>query len=187
MMKRNILLSTLLGLVLAAGIALAGEVAGVTMPATETIDGKPVKLNGMGLRKKAIFKVYVAGLYLETPSRDGAAVLAAEEIKSIRLHLLRDLKSAQITDAIRDGFELNSKAAVPALQERLTKLGTMIPDAAEGDQIELTYEPGKGTRVTARGTDRGTIEGRDFADALFAVWLGPNPVQDDLKKALLGG
>ena len=62
----------------------------------------------------------------------------------------------------------------------------MIPDASEGDEIHLTYEPGKGTRVTARGTDRGTIEGRDFADALFAVWLGPQPVQDDLKKALLG-
>ena len=37
-----------------------------------------------------------------------------------------------------------------------------------------------------RGTDVGTIEGRDFADALFAVWLGPKPVQDDLKKALSG-
>jgi len=46
--------------------------------------------------------------------------------------------------------------------------------------------PGKGTVVTAKGTEKGTIEGKDFADALFAVWLGPNPVQEDLKKALLG-
>lgn len=186
-MTRKTPLMTLLCLGLAAGIALAGEVAGVSMPDMQKIDGKTLRLNGMGLRKKTIFKVYVAGLYLETPSKDGAAVLGAEEIKSIHLHMLRGLKSQQITDAIREGFERNSKAALPALQERLTKLGTMIPDAADGDEIHLTYEPGKGTRVTARGTDRGTIEGRDFADALFAVWLGPDPVQDDLKKALLGG
>ena len=37
-----------------------------------------------------------------------------------------------------------------------------------------------------RGTSVGTIEGRDFADALFSVWLGPSPVQDDLKTALTG-
>jgi hypothetical protein len=186
-MNKRTVLTTLLGLGLTAGVALAGELAGVTMPDTQTVDGKTVKLNGLGLRKKAFFKVYVAGLYLESPSKDGATVISADEIKSIRLHMLRDLKSQQITDAIRDGFERNSKAALPTLQERLTKLGTMIPDAADGDEIHLTYEPGKGTRVTARGTDRGTIEGRDFADALFSVWLGPNPVQDDLKKALLGG
>jgi hypothetical protein len=63
----------------------------------------------------------------------------------------------------------------------------MIPDVVEGDEIALTFVPDAGTRVSVRGTDRGTIEGRDFADALFAVWLGPNPVQEDLKKALAGG
>ena len=28
--------------------------------------------------------------------------------------------------------------------------------------------------------------GKDFADALFQVWLGKNPVDDDLKKGVLG-
>jgi hypothetical protein len=32
-----------------------------------------------------------------------------------------------------------------------------------------------------------TIPGKDFADALFSVWLGPKPVEDALKRALLGG
>ncbi|MET0620584.1 MAG: chalcone isomerase family protein, partial [Thermoanaerobaculia bacterium] len=42
------------------------------------------------------------------------------------------------------------------------------------------------TQVVVRGTTAGTVTGRDFADALFAVWLGPDPVQADLKLALLG-
>ena len=47
--------------------APAAELAGVTMPDTDTVEGKTLKLNGLGLRKKMVFKVYVAGLYLETP------------------------------------------------------------------------------------------------------------------------
>ena len=37
-----------------------------------------------------------------------------------------------------------------------------------------------------RAREKGVIEGKDFNDALLAVWLGPDPVQDDLKKPLLG-
>ncbi|SRR5712692_215162 len=170
-----------------ASVVLAGEVAGVKVPDTVTVEGKMLKLNGMGLRKKVVFKVYVAGLYLETPSKDPAAVISSDQIKSMRLWILRSLKGSQITEAIVEGFEKNSKAQMGALKARLEKFNAMFPDVKEGDQIEMTYVPGKGTIVTAKGTEKGVIEGKDFADALFSVWLGGNPVQDDLKAALLGG
>jgi Chalcone isomerase-like len=185
-MKRILTLAVTLGLAL-GGAALAAELAGVKLPDTDTIEGKTLKLNGAGLRKKAFFKVYVAGLYLENPSKDPAAILASNEVKSMRLHILRGLKGTQVSEAIAEGFERNSKSELPKLQPRLDKFSAMIPDVEEGDQIVMTWLPDKGTKITVRGTDRGTIEGRDFADALFAVWLGPVPVQEDLKKALLGG
>jgi len=31
------------------------------------------------------------------------------------------------------------------------------------------------------------IQGEDFYRALLRIWLGDQPVQEDLKKALLGG
>lgn len=185
-MRKRAVLGALI-LVAVAALALAGELAGVKMPDTDTVEGKTLKLNGMGLRKKVLFKVYVAGLYVETTSKDAAAILASGGIKSMRLHILRNLKGKQVSDAIAEGFERNSKEQLPKLQARLEKFSAMIPDVAEGDQITMTYLPDQGTKVSVRGTDRGTIEGRDFADALFAVWLGPDPVQEDLKKALLGG
>jgi len=185
-MKKTKWFAALVALTLAAVAAPAAEVAGVKVPDTETVDGKALKLNGAGVRKKAIFKVYVAGLYVETPSKDAAALLASNQAKSMHLWMLRDVKGSSVSGAIADGFELNSKAALPQLQPRLDKLATMIPDVKEGEQIVLTWVPDKGTVVNVRGTDVGTIEGRDFADALFAVWLGPSPIQDDLKKALLG-
>jgi hypothetical protein len=185
-MKKILTLAVTLGLAFGSA-APAAELAGVKLPDTDTVEGKTLKLNGLGLRKKAIFKVYVAGLYLETPSKDPAAILASNETKSMRLHILRSLKGSKISEAIEEGFERNSKSELPKLKPRLDKLAAMIPDVEEGDEIVMTWIPDKGTKVTVRGTDRGMIEGRDFADALLAVWLGPAPVQEDLKKALLGG
>jgi hypothetical protein len=105
----------------------------------------------------------------------------------MQLSVLRSLSTKQVTEAIEEGFEKNSKAQMGALKARLENFKTMIPDVEKGDQILLTYVPGEGTTVEVKGAKKGTIEGKDFADALFAVWLGPNPVQEDLKKALLGG
>ncbi len=167
--------------------AFAREVAGVTLPDSTTVEGKTLKLNGMGLRKKVVFKVYVGGLYLENPSKDAATVISSDQIKRMQLSVLRSLSTKQVTEAIEEGFEKNSKAQMGALKARLDRLGTMIPDVEKGDQILLTYVPGKGTVVSAKNAEKGVIEGKDFADALFAVWLGPNPVQEDLKKGLLGG
>jgi hypothetical protein len=185
-MKKPIALALSLFLI-AGSTALAKEVAGVTVPDTITVEGKALKLNGAGLRKKAIFKVYVGGLYVETPSKDAATLTSSDQVKRMQLSVLRSLSSQQVNEAIEEGFEKNSKSQMGALKPRLAKLATMIPNVEKGDEILLTYVPGKGTVVSAKGAEKGVIEGKDFADALFAVWLGPNPVQEDLKKALLGG
>jgi hypothetical protein len=183
-MKKVVSLATL---VFASGLLFALEVGGVKLPDTVSVDGKTLKLNGAGIRKKAIFKVYVAALYVETPSKDAASLVSSTQVKSMRLHMLRDVEGAKVSGAIVEGFENNSKDALPQLKPRLDQLAKMIPDVQKGDEIDLTFVPDKGTQVSVRGTATGTIEGRDFADALFSVWLGPNPVQDDLKQALTGG
>jgi hypothetical protein len=185
-MKKTVLFALLLGLT-SPHLVQAKEVAGVSLPETTTVDGKTLKLNGMGLRKKVVFKVYVAGLYLETPSRDAATVISSDQVKRMQLSVLRSLSSHQVSEAIEEGFEKNSKANMAALKPKLEKLETMIPNVEKGDQILLTYVPGKGTVVSAKNAEKGVIEGKDFADALFSVWLGASPVQEDLKKALLGG
>jgi hypothetical protein len=186
-MKRNATAVAVFALILAVAIATAGEVAGVAMAPTDTVDGKTLKLNGMGLRTKMVFKVYVLGLYLEEPLKNAAALIASDQIKSIRMAFVRGVAGPKISDTITEGFEINSKADMPKLKGRLQQLATMIPDVASGDLIILTYVPGKGTTVNVKGADKGVIEGKDFADALLSVWLGAKPVQDDLKTALLGG
>ena len=57
---------------------LAGELAGTTLPDAIKSGEMTMKLNGLGLRKKAMFKIYVGGLYLESPSKVAVAILATD-------------------------------------------------------------------------------------------------------------
>ncbi len=187
MKTTNRLLGAAVILMATVATAPANEVAGVKMDSSMSVEGKTLQLNGMGLRKKLFFKVYVAGLYLENRSKDASSVIASDQIKSIRLHMLRSLSGSELSDAISEAFWRNVKSSRNVFEARLQKLASMFPSVVEGDIITLTYVPGKGTIVTAKGEQKGIVDGKDFADALFAVWLGDDPVQTDLKKALLGG
>jgi len=165
--------------------ALAGELAGVTLPDTLKAGEKTLKLNGLGLRKRAVFKVYVGGLYLESPSRDAGAILASEQAKAIRMHFLRDLTKAQLVEAFQEGFEANVKdrAAQKAAFDRMLAL---VPDVKEGSTLTFAYLPGKGTTLSVGSKELGVFEGKGFADAVFAIWLGPRPPSADLKNGMLG-
>ena len=179
-MKRIILAAALL-----AVPAFAAELEGVTAPETVTAEGKTLNLNGMGLRRKFIVNVYVASLYVEHTSKNAADILKADEIRRVEMKMLRDLSAQQITDAIQQGFEKNAGKNMDGLKERLTKFIEKIPEVKKGQTLVVQYVPGKGTRVEG-GKDSYTATGKDFADALFSVWIGSSPVDDGLKKGMLG-
>ena len=165
--------------------ALAGELEGATLPDTLKAGEKTLKLNGLGLRKKAMFKVYVGGLYLESPSKDAGAILASDQAKAIRLHFLRDLTKGQLVEAFEEGFEANAKdkAAQKATFDRMLAL---VSDVKAGSSLMFTYLPGKGTTLQVGNKELGVFDGKGFADAVFSIWLGSKPPSEDLKKGMLG-
>jgi hypothetical protein len=55
-----------------------------------------------------------------------------------------------------------------------------------GDVIDLDFGADGTTRVSYNGQLQDSIGGVDLAAALLKIWLGGKPVQDDLKRALLG-
>ena len=168
-----------------ATTGVAAELGGVTLADTLKAGEKTLKLNGLGLRKKAVFKVYVGGLYLESPSKDAGAILASDQAKAIRLHFLRDLKKGQLVEAFQEGFEANvkDKAAQKAAFDRMLAL---VPDVKEGSTLTFIYLPGKGTTLHVADKELGGFEGKGFADAVFSIWLGSRPPSDELKKGMLG-
>jgi len=185
-MKRQFVAVALVGLLAGAVSAQAKELAGVTMPDTLSAGGTTLTLNGLGLRKKAIVKVYVGGLYLQAPSKDAAAILSADAPKAVRMHFVRSVSKEQLIDSFKQGLEGNAKEKAAAQKANVEKLFGMLSDVKDGDAMTFSYVPGKGTTVSKGDKAIGTIEGGDFAGALFAVWLGPKPPSDDLKKGMLG-
>ncbi len=79
------------------------------------------------------------------------------------------------------------KSFEPRIAE-LSAIMNELKEARKGMAILLDWQPGTGTVVAVDGKTRGKpIAGEDFYRALLRIWLGERPVQDDLKKALLGG
>ncbi|HVE83770.1 MAG TPA: chalcone isomerase family protein [Myxococcales bacterium] len=184
---RNVRTVALFAALLAAWAAPAKEKEGVQLPETIQAGGKTLKLNGAGVRSFLFFKVYVGSLYLEETSTDPSAIIAKDQVRRVEMTMLRDLEKEKIVEAIRNGFEKNSKDKLPALKDRLEKFIAQMPEKLQKGQVmKLTYVPGKGTTVTGQG-ESALVEGKDFADALFLVWLGQHPADDGLKKGMLGG
>jgi hypothetical protein len=185
--------SLALALLLAASPASALEVAGVKVPDSIQLDGKTLVLNGAGLRTKSFLKVkvYVGALYVTQRSTDAAAIVALDAPKAIRMTLMRDVDRSSMLSALKDGFESNSPTQAAALAPKLKLVEESFPaEFKEGQVFMVSYVPGQGSTLAVEGTKGLTVEGKDFADALFRVWLGPKPTDgglEDLKEALLAG
>jgi hypothetical protein len=102
--------------------------------------------------------------------------------------MLRDASKGQVADALRNGVKSNNNDISP-VEERLKKLLGALPDVKFGDEIAITYVPGKGTVLDSSRQDKQemVIEGKDFADAFFRIWLGPSAGISRIRRNLLAG
>jgi Chalcone isomerase-like len=165
----------------------AAEVAGVKLEDKVRVADTELSLSGAGLRKRVFFQVYAIGLYVRDRKADP---ISQPGPKRVQIHMLRDVGADQFIDALADGIKANhGDSEAKALEPRLKELGaTMaeIKEAKKGMTIALDWT-GTATQLVVDGKAAGRpIQGEDFYRALLRIWLGDKPVQDDLKKALLG-
>lgn len=177
-------------LLLIAFPAFAVDIAGVRIEDKEKLSNSELTLNGAGLRKRAFFQVYAIGLYLPEKKSAAAEAIGAAGPKRIAIHMVRDVGADQFGDALTDGMKDNvSESEMKALEPRLKQLMAIMgemKEAKKGMRITLDWTPA-GTQMTVDGKATGApIAGEDFYRALLKIWLGENPVQADLKRALLG-
>lgn len=179
---RKMILSVMAVLMVLSGVSMlstsplmAGTLKGVTMEDSVDVDGQKLVLNGMALRKKFVFKVYVAGLYLPQKETDSVKILNADGPRRLVMHWLRGVGTGKINDAWYEGLEDNTPNHSPELKKQFDTMTGMMEKVEEDERIVFTYIPDKGTEVSVKGKIKGTIEGKAFADALFACWIGPKP------------
>ena len=180
-----------LALALLAGASHAAEVAGVKLADRVEMAGVPLVLNGAGLRTRLLLKVYVIGLYVPARTTSAEAVIHAKQPRRVQLVMLRAVDGETMWESFGEGIRRNaSPAELAALAPRLAEAQRAfeeIGQVSEGDVVDIDFAADGTGEIRYRGERKGAITGADLSSALLEIWLGADPVQSDLKKALLGG
>ena len=188
----KLITSTLAALAISfSAVSATIEVGGVKIEDSIDLQGSKLQLNGAGVRYRAVFKVYTAGLYLGKKASTPEEVFAAPGLKRMSITLLRDVDANELGKAFTKGFEDNSpKAEMSKLIPGLIKMGQIFSDQKKmvaGENFTIDWIPGTGTIISVKGKQQGeSFKEPEFYPALMRIWLGTSPVDDKLKDALLG-
>lgn len=174
-----------------AAHAGAMTVAGKTLDDTAHVGQQALVLNGAGMRTKFFFQVYIGALYLRDRMHTTEAVLADPGPKRIALHVMRHVGADRFAEAFHAAMNKNQTPdeyrAIAARLVRFEQVFGAVGDVNEGAVILMDYLPqADETVLTIDGKERVRIPGADFYRALLRVWLGEQPVQESLKRAMLG-
>lgn len=167
------------------------DIHGVKLEDKTQLSGSTLELNGAGTRYKAIFKVYVAGLYLGKPAATLDEVINQPGPKRMTVTMLRTIDSKELGKLLTRGMEDNvDKASMSKLIPGLLRMGEIFAaqkPLVEGDNFLIDWVPGTGSVITVKGQIQGEpFKEPEFFKALMSIWLGHTPADFKLKEALLG-
>ena len=191
---------------LVAALATAALAAAVAAPAETWTEAKSgatfeVKRDGMtllgaGLRVKKIvftFKAYAVGLYVDDAALAGPlashkgkgvtpglykALQTGDFRKQVVLKFLRNLGASKIQGAMRESLE----GADPKLLDQFV---SYFPEVKEGEECILRWTPGGTLESIMAGQAKPPIANKAFAERVFGLYVGPTPIQDDIKADLV--
>lgn len=166
--------------------AQALDVAGVALEPTAAVNGRTLKLNGYGIRKKFFVKVYIGSLYLTKQMKRAEEAMADPGDKLIRMNFLHSkVEKGKITEAFGEGIANNAPEVAGAPEARKF-LGLFSGDFSRGDVVDLALAADGTVTVKHNGKLLGTVSSPRLAKAILGIYLGAKPADDDLKKGMLG-
>jgi hypothetical protein len=152
-------------------------------------------LLGVGVRTKTIFgvKVYAIGLYVADAALAGP--LAAHKGKLDTPEFYRDLIWGDfdkriimrfVRNASREQVQENFRQALPQVNPaRLDVFASHMIAAKAGQEYVIRWAPGGILETSFGGQVNTPIADKDFAAAVFGIWLRQNPIQADVKRDLV--
>jgi len=188
-MKTGLLVSlavTLLWVAPPIAAATTVKVDDVRFTRTVDTDNQRLHIQGAGVLTVMLFvKAYAGAFYLpESALPEQALGPIAKRLVLEYYHPIAGEDFAKATRVkILDNVDANE---AQRLEARIDRLAAMYRDVRPGDRYALTYVPGQGTRLSLNDEALGTIPGDDFARAVFAIWLGANPIDENFRDRLLG-
>lgn len=157
-----------------------------------TLDGRPLVLNGAGVRQVAWFKSFTVGLWVPQRSADPQRLMAGDGPKRLRMAPLvdripSDLLAKALTDGVAKRVPEAERERLMAHMEQLARQIQALGTFHDTDVVDLDYLPPKGMQLRLNGQPKGEpVPGGDLFAAILSIYIGDNPVDKKLKPALLG-
>lgn len=162
------------------------------LPSNIKAGGTTLVLNGSGMRilklPMVTLNMYEAGLYVTGKTTDMMGLLDDNKMMALKLRIIsRFINSERMTIAAIDGFEKSTHGHMEHVRQDLDRmLKVFSSDIERGDVYDLIYDPATGTKIYKNGEYSDRIEGNEFKKALFGIWIGDQPIQEQLRDRLAG-
>jgi len=181
----NKLLSLLLMLL---GIFSLTPLYAADLPSKMEYQGASLILNGHGYRVKFFMKVYESSLYLKSASSNAEEIMNKDAAMAVRIDVVSSLVTPEaMKTALNEGLEKSTGNNTGPIIKEIEQLNsTFNSEVGSGDFYEFIYLPDAGTNVLKNSEYIDTIPGIEFKKAFFGIWISNNPIQKNLKKAMLG-
>jgi hypothetical protein len=163
-------------------------VGDVKLPQEIKANNIDLVLNGAGIREILWWDLYVGGLYLQKKNSDDKIIVNADETMAVKMYVTSSMITIErMEEAIREGFDKSTKGNLTPVAKRIDDIITTFSTEIKiGDVFDLIYLPKEGVNIYKNDQLANTIYGLDFKIALFGIWLSNDPVDKNLKKAMLG-
>lgn len=160
----------------------------VEIPEVQSVDDATLLLNGFGTRTRAVLgKVYIAALYVQRPTANSGEVFVGAGPKRLWIHLLRELEATEFVRGFEPSFSAGNAKAPAEVHEAFRAFTAALPATLPDDaDIHVDFIDLNTVRLGVEGETLGEFSAPGFGNALLRTWIGGEPVQENLKKRLLG-
>ena len=171
------------------GIFLTSPSLGAVAPDEIQYQGNIMTKNGQGTRIIFFMKVYEGSLYLETKNSNAQEIITMDSPMAIRIDVTSEMVTAEaMKKALSEGLEKSTGNNTDLINKEIIQLSSSFDSAvSSGDNYEFIYLPDLGTHVLKNSELVELIKGIEFKKAFFGIFLSDDPIQKNLKKAMLGG
>jgi hypothetical protein len=161
------------------------RLAGVHIPPSTFVDGHELFLNGVGLRSMFMVRVYVASLYLETPSSNPALIISSRQEKVLTLHFLHSVGADQMIASMEQGIIDNTPDLSQDQILDRDQLLKSLKDVQPGDELRFVIGKTGETLVFQNGKMSADLKSPSSSEMLLSIWMGQAPPTTDVKAGLL--
>lgn len=147
-------------------------------------DGQRYALIGTGVFRYMIWTAYAGAYYqLEGETEPQPLSDVPRRLELVYFHAIDADDFAEATEkTLKDSltlYEFNQ------IEEPLERLNQRYQDVVPGDRYLLSWD-GERLRLALNGETLFEEDNREFASAMFGIWLGERPLGEGFRDALLG-